>query len=56
MRNKKWEDSLKKLRFYCRQAIIIFFDLNCLDNNKKRKEFFEKEIIFNSNVKLSKDA
>ena len=22
MRNKKWEDSLKKLRFYCRQAII----------------------------------
>jgi hypothetical protein len=41
-----WENRLRSLRHYNREAIKFFFRKGCLDDSDRRRELLEKELLF----------
>ncbi len=50
LRNRTWEDVIKPIRCYAREAIKYFYREGCLDNSDDRKKLIERRIIFNSKL------
>lgn len=51
LRNKTWEENIRPIRCYSRDAIKFFFHAGCLDNANKRRKLMEKILIFESETK-----
>jgi hypothetical protein len=51
LRNKTWEENIRPIRCYSREAIKFFFRAKRLDNAEERRKLMEKMLIFESEIK-----